>query len=138
MSSTSDKKATKVAEIIRLQDAIYEMTKASEDHTQLIRDSQYITVVEEYLTFLLHFVGSAGYDWTEERLTKMDRLCEVTTNIRTQSALMKIPEDMIPPVAVREMLLGDEAGPWMHIVQSVRIREFITKYPFLMSRMPGA
>ncbi len=135
MSSTDSKKATKCAEIVRLQEALAAATKM---HDPQVQDPDYTALVDEYLNFLLHFVGSAGYEWTEARLTKMDRLCEVTTNIRSLDVLMKIPEDMIPPVAVREMIIGDEKGPWMHVVGSPRISEFLAKYPFLMTRMTGA
>ena len=140
MSSTQDKKSGKVDEIIRLQNAIFAATRAvsREDVNPLINDPAYIALVDEYLTFLMHFVGTAGYEWTEERLTRMDRICEVTTNIRSKTALMKIPEDMIPPVALREMLIGDDKGPWMIPVGSPRIREFMARYPFLMTRMTGA
>jgi hypothetical protein len=135
MSSTDSKKATKCAEILRLQEAIVS-AGTTHDATK-VQDPDYIAAVDAYLTFLLHFVGTAGYEWTEARLTKMDRLCEVTTNIRSLDALMKIPEDMIPPVAVREMIIGDEKGPWMHVINSTRIQEFIAKYPFVVSRFAG-
>jgi hypothetical protein len=137
--STTDKKATKVAEIVRLQELVAAATAKNDIRGLGGRpDPEYVALVDEYLNFLLHFVGTAGYEWTEARLTKMDRICEVTTNIRSADVLMKIPEDMIPPVCVREMMIGDEKGPWMHLLNSTRAQTFLAKYPFLMTRMPGA
>ncbi len=127
----SDKKTTKCAEIVRLQDRLASMTP---QNPQGGNDPEYTEAVDEYLSFLLYFVGAVGYEWTEARLTKLERLMEVRTPIRTVEALMKIPEDMIPPVAVREMMIGDENGPWMHAIFSARIQEFMERYPFLLNR----
>lgn len=127
----SDKKATKCAEIVRLQDRLASMKPTN---PQGGNDPEYTAAVDEYLSFLLYFVGSVGYEWNEARLTRLERLMEVRTPIRTVEALMKIPEDMIPPVAVREMMIGDEEGPWMHAIFSVRIQEFMERYPFLLAQ----
>lgn len=124
---------TKLAEIVRLQDIVAAATAKLD-----IRDTRppapYIALVDEYLAFLLHFVGNPNFEWSPDRIAEMHKMCETTTNIRSLEVLETIPEDMIPPVVVREMLLGDKDGPWMHVVVSARINEFMTKYPFILSR----
>lgn len=127
---SKDKKKTKCEEIVRLQDAVYRATK-SMSMEEALSDPSYVGKVDQYLTFLMNFVGSASFKWTDEQKQRVFQLCEQTNNIRSVTALMKIPEDLIAPVSVKEMLTGDVDGPWLYGIGLGSMVSFMDKYSWL-------
>lgn len=126
------KKTTKIDEIIRLQNAVYEASK-TRTAEEACHDVEYNAIVTEYITFLTTFVGTAGFEWTEDRINKVRNLCLGITDIRKKTVLSRVPEDMIPVVSMKEMITGDENGPWVHLAGvHRRFEEFKAKYPFIV------